>query len=144
MEKKTKLKEIKLTRFELDKKCIISGALLLVIGNILGAMGAHLLKKLITADQLEIFFTGTQYQMYHSLGLLLLGILRNNVKSTTNLDIAFVIMLLGITFFSGSLYLLATININGLKKYVSIIGPITPLGGVCFVLSWCFVIASVF
>jgi len=81
---------------------------------------------------LQVFETGVRYQMYHSLALILTGILFekiNSVKYAGNFFIA------GIIFFSGSLYLLSTKEIftDGSMKFL---GPVTPLGGLCFLVGW--------
>ncbi len=104
-------------------------------GVALGAFGAHGLQSL-TADEkvLHGYQTAVQYQLYHALALLAIGILyeRMNQKwlrASGNLIIA------GILLFSGSLYLLTILKLNG-SDAVRFVGPVTPLGGVCFIAGW--------
>jgi len=115
----------------------ISGA----IAVILGAFGAHTLKNqlpsgLITADQLNGFDSGVKYQMYHTLAMLLTVILRYHYSSKF-LTWAYNSFLIGIVLFSGSLYFLCTRNLYG-ADFLKFLGPVTPLGGLCFVAGWIF------
>ena len=105
----------------------ISGGLSVV----LGAFGAHGLKNKITPEMLAVFKTGVDYQFYHSIALALVGLslIAQGVDESRFLIWAFVCFSIGIVFFSGSLYLLALTR----KK---IFGPITPLGGLFFILGW--------
>jgi uncharacterized membrane protein YgdD (TMEM256/DUF423 family) len=111
---------------------ITSGAAFAAIAVGLGAFGAHALKAKLPPDMLQVFETGVRYQMYHSLALILTGILSekiNSVKYAGNFFIA------GIIFFSGSLYLLSTKETftDGSMKFL---GPVTPVGGLCFLAGW--------
>ncbi len=105
-----------------------SGALAVSIG----AFGAHGLKPQLSEYQLDIFEKGVQYQFIHTLALLgagLLQMLKNrDMKWTGRLFAA------GIIFFSGSLYLLACRDL--LPFSVAWAGPVTPLGGLCFIAGW--------
>lgn len=97
----------------------------------IGAFGAHGFQSILkTHDTLAIFNTGVQYHFYHTLALLLLGVLALNNKSNyiKRSATAFTI---GIILFSGSLYTLA---LTGIKTF----GAITPLGGFAFLLGWIF------
>lgn len=105
----------------------------------LGALGAHFLRSkletgLITADQLNGFDTAVKYQMYHVLGMLLLVIL-NKLFPNKFFGWAYALFFWGIILFSGSLYFLCTRNLLG-ADWLKFLGPVTPLGGVCFVLGW--------
>ena len=104
-------------------------ALLGFLAVVLGAFGAHTLKEKIGLDQLKIFETGVKYQMYHVLALLFVNSYTGfNAKVKNRISLFFFI---GILCFSGSLYLLATQVIPA-----KIIGPITPLGGLFFIIGW--------
>ena len=96
---------------------------------VLGAFGAHTLKQKIGLDQLKVFETGVKYQMYHVLVLLFVNSYTNFSNKIKN-RISF-FFFIGILFFSGSLYLLSTQIIA--SKYI---GPITPLGGLFFIIGW--------
>lgn len=103
----------------------ISGAL----GVILGAFGAHALKSTLTAAQLQTWQTAVQYQFIHVLALLLCAIIIRQWGASIALSSAAVAFAIGIIFFSGSLYWLAL----GGPKWL---GPITPLGGLTFIVGW--------
>ncbi|MCG7571114.1 DUF423 domain-containing protein [Pseudoalteromonas sp. CNC9-20] len=105
---------------------LISGALFAGLSVILGAFAAHGLKSRLSEYAIGVFQTGVEYQMYHALGLILLGIL---AKFGVNLTISGYFMIAGIVLFSGSLYALALTNIKWF-------GPITPIGGLCFIIAW--------
>lgn len=116
----------------MEKKIILTACVLGFLAIILGAFGAHALKKTLNPDQLNSFETGVKYQMYHALFLLFVGISTfNTLKEKT---IIFYLTLVGILFFSGSIYILTTSNITGIKS--KIFGPITPIGGLLLIISW--------
>lgn len=110
--------------------CGILGAL--AVG--LGAFGAHGLKNLLPVDKLGTYNTGISYYFYHTITLLVLAILIKNSPSKW-FNIAAWCFIIGIIFFSGSLFLLATRDVIGLSNY-RWLGPITPIGGVFFILGW--------
>ena len=103
-------------------------------GVITGAFGAHALKEVLTAAQLVTYEKGVMYQFYHTLALLAVGILSRQ-SPTRLLNVSGWLFLSGILFFSGSVYLLATHDITGFTAY-RILGPVTPLGGLCFIGGW--------
>lgn len=105
-----------------------SGALAVVIG----AFGAHGLKPHLSAYQLEIFEKGVQYQFIHSLALLAVGILQNTGNQYMKWSAR--LFMVGILCFSGSLYVLACRDL--LPFSVAWAGPVTPLGGLCFIGGW--------
>ena len=116
----------------MDKKIISTAAILGMIAIILGAFGAHALKKVLTIDQLATFETGVKYQMYHALFLLLIGILTDIAQKTKQK--IYYLTLSGVVLFSGSIYLLAT---NDLTTFnFKIIGFVTPIGGLLLILAW--------
>lgn len=103
---------------------VVSAALAVV----LGAFGAHGLRQVLTAAQLSTFETGVRYQMYHALALLVLPAL-HAYADTRWLHRAGMALVLGTMLFSGSLYILVLLQ-------AAWAGPITPIGGVFFVLGW--------
>jgi uncharacterized membrane protein YgdD (TMEM256/DUF423 family) len=118
---------------------LLLGALLAFLGVALGAFGSHALKDKYPEPRYEqIWNTAVQYQMYHALGLVLLGILSMDVLMgpTGLLTWAGTLMLVGVIFFSGSLYVL---SVTGVKK----LGAITPIGGVLFLVAWVLVFIEV-
>ena len=116
----------------MERKLISVAALMGITAIILGAFGAHALKKQLSVEQLGSFETGVKYQMYHALFLLFLGInsfLNEKVKKTV-----FQLVVFGVFFFSGSIYLLTTKPITGVD--FKFIGIVTPIGGVLLILAW--------
>ena len=107
----------------------ISGA----ITVILGALAAHQLKNLLSQSSLEAFDKGVRYQMYHTLLLLILAF---NSKPDFEKEIKqiAIFLMLGICFFSFSIYLLTTQSISHIN--FSFLGPITPIGGLCMITAW--------
>lgn len=103
----------------------------------LGAFGAHSLKNKLDTYSLEIFNKGVQYQFYHVVALLAVAILAQKIQ-TKMLLYAGWSFTAGILLFSGSLYLLATRAILHTESLTPILGPITPLGGMCFIFGWIF------
>ncbi len=104
------------------------GALFGAIAVILGAFGAHALKKQFDDYQLSIWQTAVEYQMYHALLLIVVGwLMRQNPSQW--LQISGISLSLGILLFSGSLYALAFSKIK-------LLGAITPLGGLGFIIGW--------
>ena len=117
---------------EMDKKIISTGAILGMIAIILGAFGAHALKKVLSMEELSTFETGVRYQMYHALFLIFIGII-NELSQKTKKTI-YNLVLFGVLLFSGSIYLLAT---NSLTSFdFKVIGFITPIGGLLLILAW--------
>ncbi len=95
----------------------------------LGAFGAHALKTTLSAEALTIYQTGINYQMWHALGLVGIACLQNQMPDSRLVPWAGWFMFIGILLFSGSLYLLALLDIHWL-------GMITPIGGACFLIAW--------
>ncbi len=100
-----------------------------LIGVAMGAFGAHGLKAILTAEMLAAYKTAVDYQMWHALGLGLIAVFKLQSPESDHLKWAGWLMFCGIILFSGSLYLMAIMNAKWL-------GIITPIGGVCFLLSW--------
>ncbi len=105
----------------------------------LGALGAHALKNqlpggLITQDQLNGFDTGVKYHMYHTLAMMAVLMMGDKLHKTYA-RWAYGLFLAGILLFSGSLYFLCTRGLMG-AEWLRFLGPVTPLGGICFVAGW--------
>ncbi len=116
----------------MDRKIISTGAVLGMIAIILGAFGAHALKKVLSIEELSTFETGVRYQMYHAFFLLFIGMI-NDLSQKAKKTI-YNLVLFGVLLFSGSIYLLAT---NSLTSFdFKIIGFITPIGGLLLILAW--------
>lgn len=118
------------------KIVLISSGVFGGLAVLLGAFGAHGLKKIVSPEMLAVFKTGVDYQFYHAFALALVGLslLVQGTEPGKWLVWAFIAFAVGIVLFSGSLYALA---LTQLKFF----GPITPLGGLFFVVGWvCFVV----
>ena len=116
----------------MSQLALISGSLFGGLAIILGAFGAHLLKKKLTSEQLQSFETGVKYQMYHAIVLLLLGF-HLNISATINAYIVYS-FIIGTILFSFSIYGLVLSAAN--NKKLKFLGPITPLGGLFLVAGW--------
>jgi uncharacterized membrane protein YgdD (TMEM256/DUF423 family) len=112
---------------------LLLGALSALIGVGMGAFGAHGLKTVISPELLTVYQTGATYQMYHALGLIGIALIPQQATGFKLLHWAGWLMFAGIVLFSGSLYLLALLNLKWL-------GMITPIGGVCFLTAWLLII----
>lgn len=110
------------------------GALLGALAVGIGAFGAHGLKPHLSEYQITIFEKGVQYQFFHVLALLAVGILLQQSPQNLWLKRAGWLFVAGIIGFSGSLYLLACRDL--LAFPVGWAGPVTPLGGLCFLAAW--------
>lgn len=119
------------------KKFIVTGALHGFLAVALGAFGAHALKDVVDEYGLSIWETAVQYQMFHATGLLVIGLLMSSklLGEVKQLKLAGIFFNLGIVFFAGSLYVLA---VSGIK----VLGAITPIGGVLFLVGWVLIIVS--
>ena len=116
----------------MDKKIISTGAFIGMLAIILGAFGAHALKKVLSIEQLSTFETGVRYQMYQALFLLFIGLMTNLSQKTKKT--IYNLVLFGVILFSGSIYLLAT---NTLTTFdFKAIGFLTPIGGLLLILAW--------
>lgn len=116
----------------MNKKILIAASLLGVFGIILGAFAAHGLKELLSIEAQKNFETGVRYQMYHALLLLFVG--SSNLISDKTKNYVFYLVLIGVSFFSGSIYGLATNQLSGFD--FKTIGFITPIGGLLLIASW--------
>lgn len=109
------------------------GSILALVAVTLGAFGAHVLKGMISEEQLVTFETGVRYHFYHALAILLVDLFIH-FRKTSLLITAGWLFTLGVICFSGSLYVLSFRNL--IPFSVSWLGPITPLGGFLFILGW--------
>lgn len=113
---------------------MITGSLLAALAVILGAFGAHSLKKILPPESLSIFETGVRYQFYHCFALLIAGMSISGSGSRC-LKLAGYFFIIGIILFSGSLYMLAYLQASHVVG-LSSIGILTPIGGVFFIAGW--------
>jgi len=116
----------------MNKRLLITGSILGILGIILGAFAAHGLEKLVDENAIKSFETGVRYQMYHSFLLLILG-------GTTFLNLKtkkriFYLVVVGLILFSGSIYGLATNKLSAFD--FKTIAMVTPIGGLTLIIAW--------
>jgi uncharacterized membrane protein YgdD (TMEM256/DUF423 family) len=116
----------------MNKKLITIGSLFGMIAIILGAFGAHALKKMLPPEQLITFETGVRYQMYHALFLIFISLLTD--LSEKSKKTIYYLVVFGVLLFSGSIYLLATNNLTSFD--FKVIGFVTPIGGLLLIVAW--------
>jgi len=122
----------------LNQVALITGSIFGILAIVLGAFGAHAFKKILTEERLSSFEVAVRYQMYAALYLLLIGFNFNFVQSYQNWIVNG--MIWGTILFSGSIYLLSFQDVWKIK--LSVLGPITPLGGFFMIISWVVLLVS--
>jgi uncharacterized membrane protein YgdD (TMEM256/DUF423 family) len=123
----------------MHKPFLALGALSGALAIVLGAFGAHALKKMVSEDAVTVFQTGVQYEVYHAMALLITGILYERLKNKW-IKWAGYFFCAGIVFFSGSLYVIGLMNENSVPV---LIGILTPVGGLFFIVGWLCLLAGV-
>jgi len=113
----------------LSRRCLVLGAVLMAIGVMLGAFGAHGLGSVLTAKQLASYETAVLYHLLHALGLILVGIVARVTAQSGPLRWSARLMLAGVAFFSGSIYLMSA----GAPRWL---GMVAPVGGMAFMAAW--------
>ena len=125
----------------MHRKILILGLSFAALSVILGAFGAHALKSMVQEDKLQIFETGVRYQFMHSIALITLAIYCHqqqlSILEQKWIGLSAHFFIVGTLFFSGSLYFLTLLSATN-HTLIPFIGPITPLGGLCFILGWYF------
>ncbi len=119
------------------KLFLVSGTIGCFISVALGAFAAHGLSNHISTELLSTFKTGVQYQFFHSLALILVAIFLKFEPEIKSLIITGWSMILGILLFSGSLYILSLSSL-------SVVGIVTPFGGIAFLIGWGFFTKAAF
>ena len=123
----------------MNKTILATGLAFGLLAVVLGAFGAHGLKKVIGPEEINTFETGVKYQMYHALFLMVLSVLPNLSAGTKNT--VFYLVFVGLILFSGSIYFLAT---NALTSFdFKKIGFVTPIGGTLLIAGWAVLLYSV-
>jgi uncharacterized membrane protein YgdD (TMEM256/DUF423 family) len=108
---------------------ILLGCSLMALAVVLGAFGAHALKSKLSADKLKAYETGVHYHLAHAMGLILVGLLVDQYPDAGMIVTGGWFLIAGIVLFSGSLYVLSVAKAR-------ILGPVTPLGGLSFIIGW--------
>ena len=117
-----------------QKVFILLGSLMGASGVLIGAIGAHWLKDILNYWERSSFETGVRYQMYHALALLIVVVLQSIMPSKW-LNWAGYLIIGGTVLFSGSLYLLS-IRLPFNMPFLSVLGPVTPIGGIALFAGW--------
>jgi len=105
------------------------GAINAFVCVLMGAIGAHILKQKFSSDLYNTFQTGLQYHFYHALGLILIGTLLFHLPQSKLVKLSGWVMLIGILFFSGTLYIISFTEMRTL-------GMVAPIGGVSLMSAW--------
>lgn len=131
------------------KRLLIAASALGFIAVAFGALGAHKLKDILSAENLEIFQKGVTYQFYHVFAMIAAAILLKQYDEKRFYR-AGMFFMAGIICFSGSLYILALrdVQVSAASKMSDIIpsiiiGPITPIGGLLFLTGWIILLTGV-
>jgi hypothetical protein len=131
----------------MHRKILIWGLVFSLLAVVLGAFGAHALKAFVSQDKLQIFETGVRYQFMHALALigLFLYVSLQAVKQKQSIGLAWSahFFIVGVFLFSGSLYALTFLSFTT-YSWARLLGPITPLGGLFFILGWAFWLRAVY
>lgn len=117
----------------MNKRIILTAAFFGALAVLLGAFGAHGLKSIVTSSQLETWQKGVEYQFYHTFAILYLSTFARYKNKL--IALSFLFFSVGIILFSGSLYLLAIKDAYELS-FAQYLGPVTPIGGLAFILGW--------
>lgn len=128
----------------MNKNYFRFAAFSMAVAIMLGALGAHALKSVLDSETLEVFKTGVRYQVWQTLAIFIIQFIPEKFlsqKSKNNICLLFVI---GILLFSFSIYFLSLRNVLSLGGFTAILGPITPLGGLCFISGWIYLGIALF
>jgi uncharacterized membrane protein YgdD (TMEM256/DUF423 family) len=125
----------------MQKTFLIIGIVLAGLAVVLGAFGAHGLKKIATPEIVNSYQTGVQYQMYHALALLLLALLLYRMSGSIFHYSGF-LFIGGTICFSGSIYLITSLKTMD-RAIPKLIGILTPLGGLLFIVGWVLLLVGV-
>ncbi|MGC4103107.1 DUF423 domain-containing protein [Ferruginibacter sp.] len=120
----------------MNKNFLFTATILGALAVALGAFGAHSLKTMLSQESLQVFETAVRYQFYHVFALLAAGVLYKEYPGKL-LQWSGNLFIIGIIFFSGSLYALCAL------QDLRWLGAITPLGGLCFIAGWILMAISV-
>jgi len=123
----------------MHRKILLWGIGFAIIAVLLGAFGAHALKLILTPEKLQSYETGVRYQLIHALALIALSIYsqqnQTNYLSNKGIGWSAHFFIVGCFLFSGSIYGLALLSVVH-PSWAFALGPITPIGGLCFMLGW--------
>lgn len=123
----------------MHRKILLWGICFALVAVLLGAFGAHALKSILSPEKLQSYETGVRYQLIHALALIALSIYcqLNEAAHRTIKGVRWAtnFFIVGCCLFSGSIYGLSFLSITQ-SSWSVLLGPITPIGGLCFMLGW--------
>lgn len=111
------------------KNFLASATLFMATAIMLGAFGAHGLKKILEPEMLKIFHTGVEYQFYNTFGLFFATLIYILKKESKKIKVSLYLIVIGTLIFSVSLYLLTILN-------MPVLGAITPIGGTLQIIAY--------
>ncbi len=120
----------------MNKGFLIVASFSLALAVILGALGAHALTMVLNQMQLGSFETGVRYHVWHSFGIILVQLIPAPYLTVRIRKWVSWFFLVGIVFFSFSIYLLNLRFLLGIEDFARMLGPVTPLGGLMFITGW--------
>ena len=125
----------------MQRKFIITAAILGMLSVIIGAWAAHGIQNFIPVsdpnkiNKIASFKVGVRYQFYHTFLLLFLGLIPKEYFMN-KLNWVYRLTIIGVLLFSGSIYLLSLKTQIGLESFTKVLGPIPPLGGGILIVAW--------
>jgi uncharacterized membrane protein YgdD (TMEM256/DUF423 family) len=125
-----------------NKNWLVAALLLCGLAVMLGAFGAHGLKRLVSPLQIETFKTGVQYHFYHAFAIAL-AVIISQFHDSQQIRRVFWYFASGIVLFSGSLYAMTFAEAAGTEG-VRWLGAVTPIGGVLFIYGWSLLAYSIY
>lgn len=117
----------------MKKTAFLFGTIFALMAVLLGALGAHALKSVLTFEQLNSFQTGIRLQMYHAIVLLFLGLINHSFELKFQRASTW-LFIIGTVLFSFSIYLLNLQELLGTS--LKWLGPVTPVGGSLLIIGW--------
>ena len=121
----------------MSKLFLLAGAIAGALAVVLGAFGAHSLRGRLSEDLMRAYQTGVEYQWIHVLALLVVGLLLQHFTANTLMRWSGFCFLVGMLLFCGSLY---GLSLTGIRWF----GPVTPLGGVVWIVGWVMLAIGIF
>lgn len=118
----------------MQKSYLMAGAIFGLLGVVLGAFGAHVIKEAVPSSALEVYKTGVTYQFYHAFALLAVGVLSAWFPGKA-LSVSGLLFVIGIILFSGSLYFITWMQAGG-RTVPAGVGVLTPIGGLFLIAGW--------
>jgi uncharacterized membrane protein YgdD (TMEM256/DUF423 family) len=126
----------------MNKNFLGIAALLGALSVVLGAFAAHKLRDMLPPEGVSVFETGTRYQFYHCFALLIVAILSEKFPGKW-IRLSGIFFIAGIILFCGSLYILTALRVTETAGATTLVGVITPFGGLCFILGWILLFVAV-